>query len=229
MKTATRKVVTRSPGRTVRLVNLPHLQPEPIETESTPERDFVHIAALFPRIRSIKHQPFKLELSSGSYTPDFLLTFLDASRSVVEVKGEAFLPREPRTLAEAENLLASHDMSFLLALDTQIQREGRADRALRIRRYGKSRIDEAVATTALAQLLEQVQMTVGELMAGGVDLVTIAHLVSKRQIEVVSDLRLEHDSTLRCVSKTNKGESDAVRFGRWFANSPWPSDPSTGA
>lgn len=219
MKLATRKVVTRSPGRTVRQVNLPHLQSEPIEAETNPERYFVHIAALFPRVRSIKHQPFELELSTGRYTPDFLLTFIDGSRSVAEVKAEDFLESHVDKLTEAKNILQKHGMSFVLALDTQIQGGGRADRAMQIRRYAKSRISETMRITALRQLQEKAQMTVSQLMSYGVDSVTIAHLIATRQIEVNSDLRLESDSSLLLVHQQKTGETDAVCFDRWFTNS----------
>ena len=70
MQPATRKVVHRSPAHTVRLLNLPHLQDEAIEADSSVERDFVHCAALFTLTRAIKAQPFKLSLKASSYTPD---------------------------------------------------------------------------------------------------------------------------------------------------------------
>src|SRR5256885_13315536 len=79
MQPATRKVVHRSPAHTVRLLNLPHLQDEAIEADSSVERDFVHCAALFTLTRAIKAQPFKLSLKASSYTPDFAVKFADGS------------------------------------------------------------------------------------------------------------------------------------------------------
>jgi len=79
MKPTTRKVVHRAPWRKARLINLPHLQSEAIEADSTYERDFVYRAALFPYLKAIQSQPFKLTLEGKGYTPDFLLCFQDES------------------------------------------------------------------------------------------------------------------------------------------------------
>lgn len=219
MKAATRKVVTRSPGRTVRMVNLPHLQSEPIQTESDPERNFVHIAALFHRTRSIRHQPFKLELSTGNYTPDFLLTFLDESQYVVEVKAEFFVDQQLRVLAEAESFLKTHKLPYLLATDARIYEDGLADRALRIRRYGKGRVDVFKRARVINQLEEHTKLALAELLAVGADLVTISYMVARREVEISADLRLEPDSELRLAHQHISGEADAIRFGKWFANS----------
>ena len=72
---ATRKVVTRSPGHTVRSINLSHLQPTAIEADSSLERDFIYVALGFPLLKEITHQPFKLKLDAGFYTPDFFVRF----------------------------------------------------------------------------------------------------------------------------------------------------------
>jgi len=54
-----RQVVTRSPKRTVGLVNCPWFQDRPIEHESRLEKHFVSRARLFPGLATIEHQPFK--------------------------------------------------------------------------------------------------------------------------------------------------------------------------
>ena len=62
--TPARKVVTRSPARTVRLLHLPGLFKAPVECESSLERDFVYRASLCPGVADIRHQPFQLTLAS---------------------------------------------------------------------------------------------------------------------------------------------------------------------
>lgn len=109
MKSTTRKVVALSPGRTVRLVDLPHPQPDPIHTQSGLERDFDRIAEHIPCAMAVGHQPFKLQLPIGGSTPDFLLTFLDGSLSEVEVKTKSCLGRHT-DLAEAESFPKAHEI-----------------------------------------------------------------------------------------------------------------------
>ncbi len=108
MKKSTRKVVARSPGRLDSGFNLPHLQPDPIQTESDSEQDFACIAEHIPPTMAIGHQPFKLELQIGGYTPDLLLTFLDGSWSEVEVKTQSCLGHTD--LAEAESFPKAHEI-----------------------------------------------------------------------------------------------------------------------
>lgn len=85
---AARKVVTRSPKRTVGLINCRWFQNQPIEHESRLEKHFVYRALLCPGLSKIQHQPFRLQLEKSGkyYTPDFLLFFTDGSHIVVEVK-----------------------------------------------------------------------------------------------------------------------------------------------
>lgn len=218
MKPSKRKVVHRSPAHTVRLLSLPHLQPEPVEADSSLERDFVHLAALFPQIRSIQHQPFTVGVASGSYTPDFLLVFVDESRAVVEVKPRVFLQEHADRLAAAEQVLREHGLHFLIALDDQIQKDGRAERALRIRRYCKSRPSEEQMHLAPAILQEHGPKPLRELMASGVQAATVAYLITRRILMVDPDLCLDPETLVHLSKTDNQGEKDAVRFSRWLAN-----------
>lgn len=220
MKPSTRKVVTRSPGHTVRLLSLPHLQPEPVgvEADSGLERDFVHLAALFPWIVSIQHQPFLLELESGSYTPDFLLAFKDGSRAVAEVKPKALLNPHLRKLEEAEKRLLEHGLYFFIALDLHIQKEGRADRALRIRRYAKSRMDAEQIQRAHRMVQDFGAVRVEQLQASGIGVEVLSFLLTRRRIEVEPDLRFEPKTVVRVPDRPTNGEPDAIRFGQWLAN-----------
>lgn len=220
MKPSKRRVVTRSPAHTVRLISLPHLQSEPVgvEADSSLERDFVHLAALFPWVKSIEHQPFLLELESGCYTPDFLLVFQDGSRAVVEVKPKALLNPHLRKLEEAEKRLREHGLYFFIALDIDIQKDGRADRALRIRRYAKSRMDAEQLHLAMRLVDECGPWTVKRLQASGVTVEVISYLLTRRRVEVEPALRLEPSTVVRVPDRPTLGALDAVRFGKWLAN-----------
>lgn len=220
MKPSKRKVVTRAPGHTVRLLSLPHLQTEPVgvEADSGLERDFVHLSALFPWTKSIQHQPFLLELESGSYTPDFLLGFQDGSKAVVEVKPKALLNPHLRKLEEAEKRLLEHGLYFFIALDVHIQKGARAERALRIRRYAKSRMDAEQLHLAMRLVDEFGPLTVARLQAAGVSVEIISFLLTRRKVEVEPDLRLEPTTFVRVPDRPTLGAPDAVRFGQWLAN-----------
>ena len=105
MQPATRKVVHRSPAHTVRLLNLPHLQDEAIEADSSVERDFVHCAALFTLTRAIKAQPFKLSLKASSYWAAAGLVDTDLSfLSLLELYGTEISERRMPTRRVVEAL-----------------------------------------------------------------------------------------------------------------------------
>lgn len=220
MKPSKRKVVTRSPGHTVRLLSLPHLQPEPIgvDADSALERDFVHLAALFPWIESIQHQPFLLELASGNYTPDFLLAFKDGSRAVVEVKPKDLLRPHLAKLEEARKHLQEHGLHFILALDVHIQKNDRAERALRIRRYAKSRMDAQQTHLAMSLVEQRGHIALEDLQVAGVTTEVVAFLLTRRRAEIDPDMRLTPKTIIRIPDNTTLGEAHAVRFDQWLTN-----------
>lgn len=219
MEPSTRKVVQRSPAHTVRLLHLPHLQPEAIEADSSVERDFVHCAALFPNVASIKSQPFKLNLPSGKkYTPDYLVTFQDGSRAVVEVKPEKFVASFHAHFEQVRLKLSTSGIPFLLALDNVLRREGLAERALYIRRYAKGACD-AEAMHKCKALLEQVGdhgLSVKELTQAGVTQATMLYMVTRRQVLLSADLHYEGNAKVRLFNQSVSGESHAIRFADWL-------------
>ena len=213
-----RRVVHRSPSHTVRLVHVPFLQAEPIEADSSLERDFIHVAALCPQCANIDHQPFRMDLEVGSYTPDFLIQFKDGSRAVVEVKPQALLAGHEQKLAQATEKLTSHGLTFVLALDTHIRTEGRSGNAKRVRRYGKSHHSSTEAELALQLLQGRSHMLIAEMVTAGVSRPTLAHLVCLHRLELNPHFGLDDLDTVRLVDYSNskKGESDAVRFASWL-------------
>lgn len=228
MEPSTRKVVTRSPSHTVRLLHLPHVQKLSIQADSSLEQDFVHIAGLYPLIKSIQHQPFKLSLEESKYTPDFLLCFLDGSKLVVEVKPlELLAPHEPK-LQSASQVLADAGLSFLVATDLMIRSDGLASRAMRIRRYAKTSTNKEI-TDQLLSLLERspAGIQVSEVMLQ-LDLTqeVIFHALCYHRICTRDPLDITPQAVLIDL-KTFRNEVDsdnstyAIHFGRWL-------DPSRG-
>ena len=217
MQPATRKVVHRSPAHTVRLLNLPHLQDEAIEADSSVERDFVHCAALFTLTRAIKAQPFKLSLKASSYTPDFAVKFADGYCAVVEVKPEKFVDSYQELFAHARRQLAERGMLFFVVRDTRLRHGGLMERALIIRRYAKGvcrLADQQLAKTMVAEAGGTVSIM--SLREAGVPLEVILYLVAHRQLMLGADLRYESKDLVYLPNVGEEGACHALQFGRWL-------------
>lgn len=227
MKPAKRKVVTRSPSHTVRLLHLPHVQEQPVEADSSLERDFVQIAGLYPFIKSIKHQPFRLELRDGkSYTPDFLLDFVDGSRLVVEIKPQEFVAQHQQKLQAAEALLAQARFGFLIATDEMLRAGALAARALRIRRYSKGNFSKEI-TDQLVSYVEAHPAGVSleeTCRQSGLTTEMIFHALAYHRICTRNPLDIRPEAVLIDVQifrleVANANQSHAVHFAGWLDSS----------
>lgn len=217
MEPATRKVVQRSPAHTVRLLHLPYFQDDPIEAESSVERDFVHVAALHPRAVEIKHQPFKLTLACGTYTPDFLVRFRDGSKAVVEVKPESRVRAHEELFAQAREALVRHGLLFMVARDTMLRKEQMASRALKIRRYGKGGFSALECSRALELVSEGGEgLRMDRLLKAGVSRSLVLHLIAHRRLVTTPDLRIDDEALITLPAFSYTGERDAVCFARWL-------------
>ncbi|QIM52739.1 TnsA endonuclease N-terminal domain-containing protein [Hydrogenophaga crocea] len=217
MARSARKVVTRSPARSVRLINLPHLQSEAIEAESSVERDFAHLAALYPFTRRILHQPFRLDLDDRKYTPDFLVEFDDRSSIVIEVKVESKLERFESVYQAAKAKLAAHGVCLKIAHDQMIRTEGRAERALLIRRYSKDHCNEGEAQAILGLAQEsQTGVRMSELLSRGFALPTIYHLIARRRMCTDSALDISRGAVLASINNLITEGRHADHFDRWL-------------
>ncbi|CAB3849361.1 MULTISPECIES: TnsA endonuclease N-terminal domain-containing protein [Achromobacter] len=137
--TPSRRVVTRSPHRRVGHVSCPWFQEDQIDWESLFEKGFIHIALLCPGLVELQFQPFKLQLSSGlCYTPDFLLTFCDSSKLVVEVKPREFVSAHAEKLDAAKAILQARGIGFKVCTEREIDSDDRRSRASKILRHARS-------------------------------------------------------------------------------------------
>lgn len=214
---STRKVVTRSPGHTVRAIHLPHLQQAVIEADSSLERDFVYVALGFSQLKTITHQPFQLELRTGRYTPDFLVQFKDGSKVVVEVKPMSKLDGFAEKLAQAEAKLASHSIKLIVAHDKILRRDSRAQRAQQIRRYAKGRCPDSEQELVLGALrCAAAGLPIKALLALGVQRATILHMVSHQQLQLNSNLDIGDDAIVYLPIMHDKESNHAFRFASWL-------------
>ena len=215
---ATRKVVTRSPGHTVRSINLPHLQPKAIEADSSLERDFVYLAIAFPFLKTIAHQPFELSLDGGCYTPDFLVDFKDGSRTVIEVKPESKMEGFAEKLEQAKAQLAEREIEFLVTHDTLLRKDGIEERAKRIRRYAKGQYPASEQELVIQSLQSSPRGLSFKSLAGlGVQKITILHMVSHQKLQVNSNLDIDDDAFVQLPITFNEEGSHAIRFANWLS------------
>lgn len=222
MEPTKRKVVTRSPSHTVRLLHLKHLQAQPIEGDSKPERDLVHVAALFSFIKSIHHQPFRLVWDDASYTPDFLLRFLDDTQLVVEVKPASKVKKYKDLFDRAAKKLKGHQLSFMVATDEQAQWEQRVENALFIRRYAKTTFTQPACDRAVKLVEACVDgISFRELVTSPlISRELILHLVAWRVLTVGPDLATgPADRVFPIIDR--KEHSHAFLFAKWFNAEIW--------
>lgn len=212
-----RKVVTRSPGHTVRAINLPHLQPNAIEADSSLERDFVYLVLGFPFLKKLVHQPFQLNLDAGNYTPDFLVEFKDGSRTVVEVKPESKMEGFAEKLAQAEHQIRDRGIEFVVAHDTLLRHDDLEARAKRIRRYAKGQYPTSEQELVIQSLLSSPRgLSFKSLIRLGAQKVTILHMVSHQKLQVNSSLDIDDDAVVQLPTTFNEEGSHAIRFANWL-------------
>jgi hypothetical protein len=223
MEPSKRKVISRSPTHTVREINLPHVQPEPVEADSNPERCFVHIAALYPFIHKITDQPFCLHLGNRRYTPDFLLEFKDSSRLVAEVKPESRMEEYKELFTQAVEKLAAYGYEFLVAKDVDITRDELASRALLIRRYCKTTFSKEICDQAI-QVVEACKGGISMREVTNTHQIShevILHLIGYHQLCTDNNLAIDDHAIVKSTRKlnqeiTNEYQSYAIHFTSWF-------------
>jgi hypothetical protein len=221
-----RKVVTRAPSRTVRVLNLAGILDAPIECESSLERDFVYRAVLCPAVTQIRHQPFQLTLSSGrKYTPDFLVRHRRGPPTVVEVKPASKSSGYRAAFDEASIRLAERGVRFVLANDRAIRHNGAHERAALILRYRKALPEAAVVARVLSAASGQ-GIAIGRLLdMTSASREAVLHLLAKRALVTSTSLSLAAKAKVHQL-----GDNDyEVRIEDWFGLAPWRAHARSGA
>lgn len=226
-----RAVVSRSPARTVRVVNLKGVLSTPVECESSLERDFVHRVALCHAVKGVVHQPFRLPLPSGSYTPDFLATLRDQRSIVVEVKPESKQKKYREKFVEAKKVLAERGCDFVVLGLSQIREKRSEQRASLVLRYLKTSFDENESKAVVDALVQFPQgLPLGTLARRcGVPRDLILHLIAVRRLETSRLVPVQESALVFLPSLPSPEISDADRFMRWFNTSSWAENTHVGA
>lgn len=224
MKPSRRKVVTRSPARTVYTLNLPGLLPHPVEAESSLEMDAVHRLALFPLTRSIAHQPFEIKLGDSSYTPDFL-TCTANRRVVVEVKLSRQVPKYREIFEKAAAHLQERDFDFIVVTEKSLRSGGLHHRALELTRHAKATWPKDMVKRVLDLLTTSTDgLQIQELSnKSGAPKELIYHLISTRRITTGPELLLDEGAQAFTVERYLE-TSDEHHLSSWAHAASWAAN-----
>ncbi|WP_128083130.1 TnsA endonuclease N-terminal domain-containing protein [Collimonas arenae] len=224
-KKAARKVVTRSPHRSVGIMACSWIQEIGIEYESQLERRFLQLALVSPHIKKIIHQPFKFEYTehekSRSYIPDFLLFFKDGGKIVVEVKPAKFVEKNRGKFNYAKSVLSQKKIPFVVVTDKQIHAGTAASSAALLLRYARGQISErshvscmqvahaATGSISLGSLMKEADVSFGEVL----------HLIARGHLSTPAPLSIDVATP---ITPTAQGEENGtICFCNWFNVTPW--------
>ena len=223
-----RAVVTRSPHRTVGVVHVPWLQPEPIEHESFLERRFVDLAIPCPAVAAIRHQAFRLDYIdvegiSRTYVPDFVLSLLGGGRIVVEVKPNVFVEKNRAKFDAVSGVLGHRGSPFYVLTDEHLPIDA-AEESRTWRRCARSTPDADIVARVTRAAEADGGVTLDDLLRDDSPLAVIYHLLGRRRLVGTNgQFALNRQTRLRTFP--NEDPFDAiVCFDTWFGCSPWRAD-----
>lgn len=222
---AARKVITRSPHRSVGIIACSWIQDFGIEYESQLERRFLQLALVFPYIKKIIHQPFKFEYSgqekSQTYIPDFLLLFKDGGKILVEVKATKSVKNNHEKFNHVKSVLSLNKISFVIVTESKIHACAAACSAALLLRYARGHISEqsrircmqianaATEPIALGSLMKDANVSFGEVL----------HLIARGHLSTPASLSIDVATP---ITPVNQGEeNDAICFCNWLDVTPW--------
>lgn len=215
-----RPVITRSPHRRVGYIPCPWLQSHHVAYESLLECRFVRIALLYPALKEILHQPFRVDLGHlGTYTPDYLLRCASHDDIVVEVKPQQFINKHADKLRAAKVALEARGLRFFVCTEHEIAANSRDERAGIILRQARSHLPRELVEDLLARLSHlQFPLSVSALAERvGTTRERIHYLIGRRELHLAPSL-----SDTRVFNGTGKESQDGDFSARaWFGGANW--------
>lgn len=225
MEPSDRKIVTRSPSRTVRIINLPSLLPTPVEAESSLEADFVQRAALIPGTAALIAQPFRLPISPRGYTPDYLVSFSCCNaKAIVEIKIASKVARYQPMFDRAAFFLQEKGYAFFVITEKVLRLQGVDQRVSQILRYAKSSFPSADTSRAVQVLTDYPQgLAIGTLCKkAGVSRELILHLIARRRLTTGPRLLTDDAAVISCVPKRTHEAEKPLEIV--LGITPWPAN-----
>lgn len=221
MEASNRKIVTRSPKRTVRIINLPTLLPTPVAAESSLEANFVQRAALVPDTRALVAQPFRLPVTPNGYTPDYLQTFSNYDlKAVIEVKIARQLTRYKSVFDSAASFLRENGYTFYVVTEKVLRFEKIEQRISRILRYAKAIYPQEDCTRIEQMLTEYPKgLPIGSLCRKtGVSRELLLHLIANRRLSTGHRLLIDDAAVItlpRNLSASSNPLEDVLGIPSW--------------
>lgn len=222
MKPSTRKIVTRSPSRTVRIINLNGILDGPVEAESSLEADYVLQSAFGPVKKKIIHQPFKLPVSPKGYTPDFLEEIEGVNmKAVVEVKLEKKVAKYADLFDRAAEYLLPRNYRFFVLTEKHLRKDGIEERVRLLRRYAKAVFPSDSKQRVLDTLSAYPRgLAIGSLMRKAkVSRELVIHLIARKQLFSGPGLQLSESAVV--IFPRLATMDAAVTLETWFGVTPW--------
>lgn len=223
MEPSKRKIVTRSPSRTVRIINLPPLLPAAVEAESSLEADFVQRAALLQSIAAVVAQPFRLPASPRGYTPDYLLTFTCCDlKAVVEIKIATKVEAYRPIFNVAAAFLKEKGYTFYVVTEKVLRLNEVDQRVSRILRYAKSTYPVADCNRTEALLASYpCGLPIGTLRRkAGVSRELLFHLIAHRRVTTGRRLLIDDSAIIRSIPTKRNTEGNPLETA--LGVTPWP-------
>ncbi|MDO8713705.1 MAG: hypothetical protein Q7K13_04375 [Polynucleobacter sp.] len=224
---STRQVITRSPHKSVGVINCQYFQSQPIVYESQLERAFVQLSLLCPGVRRIIAQPFRVNLDpikKKHYTPDYLVELDDGSFLIVEVKILKRIAKLERRLKQINERLSSRSFPFMTADETQLYSLDKEKHVKAILRYVNWQVTPEVKATVL-QALEQMDRSSISLKDLAIQVQCtpedLLHLIATRQIFITAVTPISE----LFITKPISGVTHGINFfSHWFNTALWGSD-----
>jgi hypothetical protein len=218
-----RKVVHRSPHRSVGILACSWIQDHGIEYESQLERRFLQQALVLPMVKRVIHQPFRLEyLEDGkthNYVPDFLLLLADGIKVVIEVKPRKFLNAHRHKLVEAQRILAEKKVPFLVMTDQEIDDGIKVQNASYLLRFARGSASEEAKQHCLKRLRESPNgLRLDELIQEtGVPEKDILHFAGRTTLWLDLSEPITNATTIHIPKED---QNDYLHFINWFNTAP---------
>jgi hypothetical protein len=199
-----RKIITRSPHRSVGAVHEPWFQSEPIQHESRLEKHCIEILLLTPSVVRIESQPLTIEFGQAKkprhYTPDLRITLSDGTQALVEPKGQ---PYEKRFRELLDSGLRDALRSFGLPLylvPSQLLDPERTAQVSTLRAMARRAPPAGAIDALLAWMAQQTTATVGDAEQAGHPLGHIGHAIGRRLLTVGPSFELAPQQPLFLTS-----------------------------
>lgn len=224
MSSPVRQLIKPTTPRTVHLLNLRGVLPQPVQAEATTESAFVQVAALCSATRQITSQPETLQLGDRTYTPDYRLETFAGAPSTWEVKLEARVPKYRALFDAAARQLAERGEQFFVISEKSLRRNKQHEVVRLVLRYAKGHFPaEEVERVASHLLLQPEEISFCELLAQlKVSRELVLHLVARRVITFAGAISVA--PTSRLIHTDHLEKKDALHLARWLGISPWRSN-----